>query len=302
MFRPTKNLDNSALFEKSLAERLASVNSSADLTKVDLTPFLPMRAKIDCITISWPFGSSLTELEQLEEIKARMAGRVALPRDHLGSSFITIHDPELDDFRYLIKHFPKSHINHLEVAVDAHLPDGSNDTYLLRQLKEQLRHCIAPQVHDQFKCVERRYFDLMKKRWVSDASVHSAPLTTVDYIDRKSGHRLKIYIKSKDRGRPVSQCFVRTELTLAGAGPSRAYVDCVEDLPAFAKRLRKYCASAFKVGEGFKRGDPGGKRWTKSGAAWAINPSKGMVVQPDPLVNRAFGDALSDLGRSMMRL
>ena len=288
MFRPTSNLDDSA-----------ALTPSVDVTRVDLTPFRRLRAKIDCITISWPFGITSAELD---EMAALMTPRLELPRDPLGSSFITIHDPELDDFRYLIRHFPKSQINHLEVAVDAHLPDGSNDVYLLRQLKSQLRHCIAPQAHGELERAERRYFDLTKRRWATDPTVHSAPLTTVDYLDRKSGCRLKIYIKSKDHGRSVSQCFVRTELTLAGVGPARAHVDCVEDLQAFAKRLRRYCASAFTVGRGFKRGDPGDERWRKSGASWVLKQGKAVVVQPDAEVNRAFGDALSDLGRSLMRL
>lgn len=299
MPQPNSNLDESALFEKSLAEQLASLTPPVDLTRVNLTPFLRLHAKVDCISISWP---RRIKAEELEEMATLMPGRLELPRDNHGSSFITIHDPTLDDLRYLIAHFPKSHIDHFEVAVDAHLPPGSNDIYLLRQLKEQLRHCIAPQAHDHFKSAERRYFDLERVRWTRDATAQEAPLTTVEYIDRKSGCRLKIYIKSKDHRRPVKQRYLRTELTLSGAAPSWAGMDLMEDLPKFAKRLRKYCASAFTVGRGFKRGDPGGERWKKSGATWAINPSKGLAVQPDACVNRAFGDALSDLGRSLMRL
>jgi hypothetical protein len=299
MFRPKSNLDASAQFEKSLAERLASIVPPVDLTRVDLTPFLRLRAKVDCISISYPCG--ITKVE-LDELVALMAGRLELPRDNRGSSFITIHDPTLHDLRYIIAHFPEAHIDHFEVAVDAHLPAGSNDIFLLRQLKAQLRHCIAPQSHDQFKSIERRYFDLVLERWVLDATVHAAPLTTVDYIDHKSGCRLKIYIKTIDHNKPVGQSYLRTELTLSGVAPSWAGMDRVEDIPKFAKRLRKYCASAFTIGRGFKRGDPGGERWKKSGAAWAINPRRGLAVQPDAAVNRAFGDALSDLGRSLMRL
>lgn len=127
-------------------------------------------------------------------------------------------------------------------------------------------------------------------------------MTTVEYIDRKSGCRLKVYIKTKDHQKVVAQPWVRTELTLSGAAPGWAGLDRMEDLPKFAIELRRYCASAFTIGHGFKKSDTDGSRWNKSGAAWAMKASKDLIVRRDAAVNRAFGDALSDLGRSLMRL
>lgn len=299
MLLPVSNLDDSARFEKSLAVQLDEIDPPVDLTRVDLSPFLPLKAKVDCITISWPPNITAAELA---EMKTRMKDRLKLPEDPTASRFIAIHDPVLDDFRYLIKHFPKCRIDYFEVAVDAHLPDGSNDLYLLRQLKEQIRHCVAPQMHVKFNHTKREFMDLASKRWSLDAAAHAAPLTTVRYSNRRSGFGLKIYVKTLDQGKSVGQPYVRTELSFDSVAPGWAGFEFVEDLPVFAKNLRKYCSPAFFIGCGFKSGDVDDVKWKNYGAAWVLKSDKGLRIRADTVVNRAFGDALNDLGRSLQRL
>lgn len=299
MLLPASNLDDSAQFEKSLAVQLAEIDPPVDLTRVDLSPFRPLKAKVDCITISWPPNITATELD---EMKTRMKDRLKLPEDPTGSLFITVHDPILNDLRYLIKHFPKCRINYFEVAVDAHLPDGSNDLYLLRQLKEQIRHCVAPQMHAKFNHTKRVFMDLASQRRRLDASAHAAPLTTVSYYNRRSGFGLKIYVKTLDQGKSVGQPYLRTELSLDSAAPGWAGIYFVEDLPAFAKNLRTYCTPAFFIGCGFKNGDVDDAKWKNYGAAWILKSDKGLRIRADTVANRAFGDALNDLGRSLQRL
>jgi hypothetical protein len=309
MFLPTSNLDESALFEKSLASHLAASQPLGiqqsdqsphwDLTRVDLTPFRPLRAKIDCITISWPPHINETHIKEMRDL---MKERLKLPADPTGSGFIAVHDPKLEDLRYLIKHFPKCRIHHFEVAVDARLPGGSNDLHLLRQLKEQLRHCIAPQMHDKFNRTNRQFYDSAVSKWCIDSVTHAAPLTTVRYIDRQFGFSLKIYVKTLDQGNPVAQPYLRTELAFDGVANSWAGLEFVDELPNFAKTLRTYCAPAFFVGCGFKNGDDYGFKWQRYGAAWILKSDKGLRIRADSKANRAFGDALNDLSRSLQRL
>jgi hypothetical protein len=111
---------------------------------------------------------------------------------------------------------------------------------------------------------------------------------------------VKLYLKTFDQGKKLSTPFVRTELRMDV--PSYAGIECVADIPAFSKRLRTYCAPAFCIGTGFKSGDAGSAKWDKFGAAWSLDPSKGLVVNPNANVNREFGDALNNLARSLGRL
>lgn len=299
MIQHTSTLDSSALFEKQLAAQLFNVAPYADLTRVDLKPFKPLRAKVDCIKISRPNEISPS---LMSEMKAQVATRLKLSANPIGEAFIAVQDPTLNDLRFLIKHFPKSHILHFEIAVDAFLPDGSNDLYLLRQLKEQIRHSLAPHAHPQFLTTTRKRWDLGAQRWSHDSAKKPAPLTTVHYVDKWTRTCLKIYIKTLDQRRLVKQPWLRTELTFSPATPDWAGIDRMEDLHGFSSKLRKYCSSAFNIGCRFKNGDEDGSKWSKYGAAWSFKENKGMKVAPDAAVNRAFGDALNDLGRSLKRL
>jgi hypothetical protein len=76
----------------------------------------------------------------------------------------------------------------------------------------------------------------------------------------------------------------------------------VDELPNFAKNLRKYCSPAFFIGCGFKNGDVDDAKWKNYGAAWVLKSDKGLHIRADAVVNRAFGDALNNLGRSLQRL
>jgi hypothetical protein len=275
---------------------LRTVHPSFDRTRVDLTQFQPLRAKIDCITIRRPpVGISHAEIKAMQ---ASIVGRLTRPNNQPNA--LTIHDPTLRCIRYLLANHPTDLVGNIEVAVDAHLPGGSNDLYLLRQLKEQFRHCVAPQRHTDFKRTSRNYWDLSKERHSPDAAANLAPLTTVTYKAKWTGMSVKLYLKTLDQSQRISQPYVRTELRMDV--PSYAGLDHVADIPKFAKELRRYCASAFFIGNGFKDGDTGGAKWDKFGAAWSLDVGKGLVVRSDAVANRAFGDALNNLGRSLGRL
>jgi len=305
MIFPTTNLDASAEFENKLAIQLATLRPDADLTRVDLTPFQPLKQKIDCITISWP--SSITP-SQMKATADTIGERLKLSRDwRKGGSiaagcFITVQDPTINDLRFLIDNFPASRVTHLEIAIDAHLPTGSNELYLLRQLKEQIRHCIAPHTHPDAGQLKRKYFDLGCKRFLPDRPSHPAPLTTVIYEDKIAGHRLSIYLKTKDNGKPVPTPFLRTELRLDAGACEQAGMPTLGHFPNFVEILRSYCSTSFQIGCGFKYKDIDNIKWKKYGAAWVIKHPKGLRIKPDAGVNRAFGAALNELSRSLKRV
>lgn len=299
MYRPTEELDDSANYEMALAIRLLEMEPTPMLSRVDLTPFLPLKAKVDCITISFPW--EITQ-QQMEEMNVLMGKRWDAPMDGRGPWFITVQDPTLADLRYLMKNFPNQSVDRLEIAVDAHLPPGCNDVYLLRRLKEQIRHCLAVQDHVWFDDVKREYFDLKSRRWLHDSAAANAPLTTVNYESRKTGMGMKIYIKTIDGKSEIGTPFVRTELTLTGVAPDHAGIYTIADLPQFSRKLRKFCSDAFSFGKGYKTGDSDGTIWQKYGAAWTFNQSKGLKLDRDKEANKAFGTALSNLRRSLVEL
>lgn len=292
-----ESFDESAKFEFLLSNRLQAVEPLRDITRVDLSPFEPPKAKIDCIKFSWPFDAKEEVIQRMQQL---ISSRLKLPQDPIGESFIAIQDPTLDDLRFIFNEFPDAQVLHIEVAVDFRLPEGSNDLYLLRKLKEQLRHCMAPHEHPDFKKPLREFFDLKEKRWRPDFASQTCPYTTVSNVAR-TGMIVKTYIKTRDQKRIVNNPFVRLELTLRGVSTDLARLETLKDLPGFVDRMRKYCMQAFVVGQGFKQNDPIGNKWRDKGAVWGAKPSKGLFVKPDVGVHKAIGDAINELRRSLMR-
>lgn len=294
MFHPRTNRDASANLELQLARQLREVNPAFDKTKVDFTPFKALRAKIDCLTVSGRPPFVKADLEGMQRsFVGTLSGRNDTPA-------VTIHDPALSDLQYLLDYYPKARIDYIEIAVDAFLPDGSNELYLLRQLKEQMRHCMAPHEHPDFTPQDRAYWDLAGKKRLADSVLREAPLTTVTYASRWKGLSMKLYLKTKDQRKSVPIISLRTELSMEV--PDWSGLDFVADLPTLAVALRKYCSKVFFIGRGFKKSDSDGSKWNKFGAAPRQKKTTGLSIRPDTVANRKFGDALSILGRSLRRL
>ena len=231
---------------------------------------------------------------------AEMAAKLSRPNNQ--PKVVTLHDPSVNDLQYLQEHYPDARVTYIEIAVDAFLPDGSNDLYLLRQLKEQIRHCIAPQEHKNFTRAERKFWNIPENRRSLDAASHAAPLTTVTYEARNNGLSLKLYLKTIDQGKPVPVYCLRAEFALKTTAPAWAGLSNVADLPAFTKNLRKHCSKAFCIGRGFKESDTDGHKWKQFGASWDLQKRKGLRIRTDGVANRKFGDALNNLSRSLKRL
>lgn len=79
---PKDKLDTSGELELRLAEQLAEFEPDADLTQVDLTPFKPLKAKIDCITLRHPetLSKSLKA-----EMKAKFGKRIKFRPNPIGT-------------------------------------------------------------------------------------------------------------------------------------------------------------------------------------------------------------------------
>lgn len=188
----------------------------------------------------------------------------------------------MDDLCYLTTHFPDQTILRFEIAVDAYLPEGSNDLYLLRQLKEQMRHCLAPQIHSDIRKfyptvppLKRKYFGLERNLFLTDTTKSQAPLTTIIW-ETDIGQRVSLYIKTRDSGRDVPRYFLRIEVMMNQGACDDAGLRTLSDLPVFAKMLRKHAAPAFHVVSGFKRNDSDGSKWRAKGAIWDLDGSKGL--------------------------
>ncbi|MCG2583510.1 hypothetical protein [Massilia sp. TS11] len=288
-------LDDSAAFELRLAEQLVRDLPDFDRTQVDLTPFLSPRAKIDVLDLQRPGGlDSATRTTLKAKLEGTVKGRNDIP------NAVSIHDPTARDLRYLMQFHGRDHVAKVEIAIDVFLPPESNDIYLLRGLKEQLHHCLAPHVHPGFGGgAKRKYFDLDKGAYTVASASRAAPLTTILYNScSRLGFDLKVYLKTIDQGKPIARYFLRIELTLEV--PAHVGLDTIADIAKFGKDLRKSCGKAFFVGKGYK-GKPS-EMWSQRGAAWSMRTPKDLTLQANPLVNRAFGNALSDLGKKLSGL
>ena len=301
MYSPKKGRDESARYELTLAERLREEEPDFDRTCVDHTPFR-LRAKIDCITIKSKMFKEAINEDVLQGLTATVYG------DNR-SNERTLHDPTPEDLRYVISVDPLAPVYYIEIAVDAYLPTGSNNIYLLRGLKEQVFHCWAPQVQERFVNGKRKYWDTGVKRWLYCGTSHDAPLTSFRFECKQNGITVAAYLKTLDQGRPTSQTVFRVEFKLSGAEPGHMGVEVIADLPNFLRKLRKMCMGAFTFGCGFedtkqrtgKSIAPPELIWNKYGAAWVLTRSKRLTLRRDAKVNRAYGDALNELQRAFKR-
>lgn len=152
-----------------------------DHSSVDFSPrFKRLKAKIDAIT----FSCSKHDLTPGRVASLRgliKDGRLETPRDRRyraagGCPWLAVQDPSLRDLKLLVERFWESRVMRIEVALDASLPEGSNELWRLERLKGQLRHCLYPQLcrgrglvrcpsfcpcqvvqRDCFKCLEQEF-------------------------------------------------------------------------------------------------------------------------------------------------
>ena len=83
--------------------------------------------------------------------------------------------------------------------------------------------------------------------------------------------------------------------------PMWAGFGTANDLYDFGRNLHKYCSYAFSIGKSFNLDDNAGTKWAKCGASWDLKGNKKLQVRPNSAANKVFGDALSELGRGIVR-
>lgn len=295
-------------------ERIAPVimgEQPVCLTKVDFTPFLPLKAKID--RIDFYCRESDLEPGAFEKFREQIKdGHLVRPKGrkwirYPGAPWLSVNDPSLRDLHYLTDRFYEARVFRFEVAVDARLPPGANDLKPLYDLKAQLRHSMFPQEHSRLPLARRKYYDLLKERFHGDGLGTEQPKGQIIWEAPGQDDKMALYIKEKDRDNYVPQPWVRMESRLIGSGCSSAGLRCLGMLPNFADQLRTYVSDMFFVADGFKNAaeiavghgipkDP----WSKWGAQWT---AKGRArLNPDNDANRLIGLALNNLRTSLIQL
>lgn len=284
--------------------------SPVNISRIDFSHFLPLKAKIDSIT----FSCKLDDLNpaSLNEIKSKFKGcRLEIPTDRRKWGgrmvpWLAIHDPGLRDLRYLVERFWNSRILYIEFAVDAHLPHGSNELFRLDILKAQLRHCLCPQNHLRLRNATRKYFSIPLNKYKRDGLDTTLPATQIIWEDGFVDDQFALYIKVQDNDQIIAQPWVRMEMRLEGSGCSQAGLSRVGMLPHFAKDLRRKLAPMFATGCGFKnasslagRGVPSDP-WSIWGSQWGADGK--AIVRPDVEANRLIGEALNELRSSLITL
>jgi hypothetical protein len=301
-------IDDSCVSSSSFAPPDKSVLNHA---QVDFKPFLPLKAKIDCIV--YTCKESDRRKGQVKLIQEKMKGGHVVTTHARkywyvrGRHWLAVHDPSSRDLQYLVERFWDMKILYIEFAVDAHLPPGSNDLYLLEYLKAQLRHCLYPQDYAHLSKAKRKYFNLGLKRYRTDGLGTPLPEAQIIWEQPDVYDQLGLYIKTKDQKKPVGQPWVRMEARLEFNGLHKAGLGRVGMLPHFAENLRTYLAPMFLVACGFKNADDlvklrgvSSDPWKKWGAQWNANGVPRL--EPDTDAKMRIGDALNELRRSLKRL
>lgn len=284
--------------------------ADSDHTKVDFTPFKRLKAKIDAITFTCHEHD--TKPGRVASLRRQIQdGTLSIPSSRYGKSrygrpCLAIHDPSLRDLKVLIETFWNSKIMRIEFAIDAKLPDGSNDLWRLDELKEQLRHCLFPQRHQRLRKALRKHFVKASNRYRKDALGSPMPDTQIIWESPECSDQMALYVKTINDGQSVGQPWVRMEARLQDSGPAKAGLDRLGMLPHFAKNLRAYLAPMFSIAAGYKKAESIGGRgippdpWYRWGAQWTC---QGQVkLQPDSEANILVGTALNELRDSLARI
>lgn len=287
-----------------------STVADSDHAKVDFTPFKRLKAKIDAIT----FTCADHDLKPGRLVSLRRQvqdGTLCIPdrrngKSRYGGPCLAIHDPSLRDLKVLIETFWNSKIMRIEFAIDAKLPDGSNDLWRLDELKEQLRHCLFPQRHQRLRKALRKRFVKAANRYRKDALGSPMPDTQIIWESPECSDQLALYVKTVNNGQSVGQPWVRMEARLEDSGPSKAGLNRLGMLPHFAKSLRAYLAPMFWIATGYKKAESIGGRgippdaWYRWGAQWNRNGQ--VKLQPEREANILVGTALNELRDSLVRI
>lgn len=286
--------------------------SGVNYTRVDFNPFLPLKAKIDCLT----FGCKLGDLTRasVAAIKAGIkSGTLQVPTDRKtwggrGGPWLAVHDPSFRDLQFIVERFWDSRLMYIEFAVDARLPRGSNDMDLLEVLKAQLRHSLFPQRHGRLSRASRKFYHVSQRRYKGDGLGTPLPDGQIIWEQLAFSDKLDLYIKEKDNGINVSQPWVRMEARLETSACSEAGLRKIGMLPNFAGDLRTYLAPMFFIASGFQneaalakiRRVPAKGPWSAWGAQWTADGK--ARLNPDAEANCRVGEALNELRFSLMRL
>lgn len=281
-----------------------------DHTKVNFKPFKRLKAKIDAITFTCHEHD--TKPGRIAVLRRQIKdGTLCIPSNRSGKSrygrpCLAIHDPSLRDLKVLIETFWNSKVMRIEFAIDAKLPDGSNDLWRLDELKEQLRHCLFPQRHQRLRKALRKRFVKAANRYRKDSLGSPMPDTQIIWEGPDYSDQMALYIKTINNGLPVGQPWVRMEARLQDSGPAQAGLDRFGMLPHFAKHLRAYLAPMFSIATGYKKAESIGGRgippdpWHSWGAQW--NGNGQVKLQPDSEANILVGTALNELRDSLERI
>ncbi|MEO5655849.1 MAG: hypothetical protein ABIR00_07695 [Nitrosospira sp.] len=279
------------------------------------------KAKIDFITLAFP-ASIENEADVLRfgnGVKT-FGGSIKSPKKPRWpeDDWVSIHDPSLQTLQFLLDEYSdtRTKILKLEVAIDFHLKDGSNDYMRLEELHSWLKVCLFPQRHELMRKGYRKFYEKSSNKIKRDTLETRSSKETVYWTDIYNREQVRLYIKTIDGKKPIERHCVRLEITLFAGGCQRAKLFWIGNLPRFFKDMRSYLSPFFNVAKGikpelprvrsknpkkaFKAASEAAKektrveqRWNRYGAAWAAKHRYKTV--PDAETNRFIGRGLGRL-------
>lgn len=276
-----------------------------------LEGFNPPRAKIDFIKLQAigesKWGNHPALNEALVRGRLKVNGRVG----RVNGVYLTLHDPTVEELKVFRDMAPQMMIQQIELSIDWHLKDCSNDYGQLEVLRRILVQNLYPKMPRK---VTRKFYDTQTKTIIKDA-MNSRSQRTTYWKEPHEWIQVRCYIKTEDRKRSIDNYSVRLEVTisqgaLAQLGAHRICLlpDLVDGIqgkltpflfvaagikPRIGRRCRSNApqVKAKARHESEKARREADRIWKRSGAMGAIRG--GYAVTPDSVLNRQIGRALS---------
>jgi hypothetical protein len=279
------------------------------------------KAKIDFITLALPASiKNESDVFRFEKGIQTFGGAIKVAKKWRGPNddWISIHDPSSQTLQFLLDEYcdTRTRVMALEVAIDFHLKDGSNDYMRLEELHSWLKVCLFPQRHEHMRKSYRKFYDKSSNKIKRDNLETRSGEETIYWKDSYNREQVRLYIKTIDDKKPIDRHSVRLEITLLGGGCHRAKLFWIGNLPRFFKNMRSYLSPFLNVAKGIKpeiarvrSKDPKKtlkaaseaakekarveQRWNKYGSAWAAEHRYKTI--PDAETNRFIGKGLGRL-------
>lgn len=280
-------------------------------SKSILGGFYPAKAKIDFIKIQATHEEKWGTNPLLN--KAYTRGRLFVNGDigRVNDIYLTLHDPTPAELKVFLEKSTMMMILEVELSIDWHLKDESNDIGELEVLRRKIVQALYPMKMGEK--ITRKYYDIENHEYANDP-MNSRSENTVIWREPREWVKIRCYIKTNDQKKEIASYSVRLEVNLSQGELVKLGAHRICLLPDLIQSLQKNLSGYFYVAAGIKFSknrcrskNPATRAqarhqhekmrrkvdriWKNSGAMGAMRGRH--TVKPDAVLNRDIGRALS---------